>query len=144
MLVLPGLVARFDWAQSRPSLASLVIVAGVFLLAALGQGFLLTLGRRARRHLHSRASRSGDAFFGAVATVAAIAALSFWCVPDFLAVRGGCVLVLMAGYAFAMARPRPVDSSRGSDRCSTAVGSRACSMASVARPSRRLTPRRRR
>lgn len=26
---------------------------------------------------------------------AAIAALSFWCVPDFLAVRGGCVLVLM-------------------------------------------------
>ena len=75
MLVLPGLVARFDWAQSRPSLASLVIVAGVFLLAALGQGFLLTLGRRARRHLHSRASRSGDAFFGAVATVTAAGVL---------------------------------------------------------------------
>ena len=86
MWLLPELLRHWDTMASNGVLRTLVLVLGVFLMAAMGQSIAVALGFRLRGGLRAEPGRLADSVLGAVATVLAVSVL-VWFVAG--AVRGG-------------------------------------------------------
>jgi S1-C subfamily serine protease len=86
MWLLPSVLQNWQWATDHEVLRIVVLVLGVFLLASVGQGVMVAVGRRARSRVRARPLRSLDSLLGSVAVVAAVAML-VWFIAG--AVRGG-------------------------------------------------------
>lgn len=86
MLLLPVLVRGWDYLDDSPVLRAIVLVAGVFVLASIGQTIAIQAGAALRKGIRVRPVQSVDAVLGMVAVVAAVAVL-VWFVAG--AVRGG-------------------------------------------------------
>ena len=86
MWLLPELLRRWDTVDSRAVGRIVVLVFGVFFLAALGQAVAAVVGSRLRRRLEVKPARVADAFLGALACVLAASVL-IWFMAG--AVRGG-------------------------------------------------------
>ncbi|NNM47160.1 MarP family serine protease [Knoellia koreensis] len=81
-------LALNEWAalDNALLLRSVVLIAGVFILASLGQALFVMLGARLRGHLQRRPVRALDAVTGALVVVASAAVL-VWFIAG--ALRGG-------------------------------------------------------
>ena len=86
MWLLPELLRHWDSVDAKAVPRTLVLVFGVFFLAALGQAAAVVLGSRLRRGLRVKPARVVDAGVGALASVLAMSVL-IWFMAD--AVRGG-------------------------------------------------------
>lgn len=86
MWVMPDLLRRWSAVDNNVVLRTLVLILGVFALAALGQGIAVAAGSRMRSGLRQQPGRAADSALGAVATVAAVSVL-VWFLAG--AVRGG-------------------------------------------------------
>jgi S1-C subfamily serine protease len=86
MWLLPQLLRHWDTVDSNVVWRTLVLVLGVFVFAALGQGTAVNVGSRLRSGLHDKPLRLVDSALGAVATVLAVSVL-VWFLAG--AVRGG-------------------------------------------------------
>ncbi len=86
MWLLPTLVQSSQWLTDHEVLRIVVLVFGVFLLASVCQGVMVTAGRRARSRVRAEPLRVLDALFGSVAALVAVSIL-VWFVAG--AVRGG-------------------------------------------------------
>jgi S1-C subfamily serine protease len=86
MWVVPQLLRHWDTVDSNVVWRTLVLVLGVFAVAALGQAIAVTAGSRLRSGLKDRPVRAVDSALGAVATVLAVSVL-VWFLAG--AVRGG-------------------------------------------------------
>ncbi len=75
IVVLPPLVRQSAWLSAQVTLSRVLLVAGVFLLAVLGQRLLLRVGARLRAQLTFGPAKFLDALLGAVASVLAVALL---------------------------------------------------------------------
>ena len=75
MWLLPDLLRNWDTVDSNALSRTLVLVLGVFLLAALGQGSAVAAGSRIRSELRDQPGRVADSVLGAVATVLAVSVL---------------------------------------------------------------------
>src|SRR5664279_5054222 len=75
MWLLPELLRHWDTVDSNVLWRTLVLVLGVFFLAALGQGSAVAAGSRVRSGLQDRPGRVADSVLGAVATVLAVSVL---------------------------------------------------------------------
>ena len=86
MWLLPELLRRWDAVDNNSVWRTLVLVFGVFVLAALGQSIAVSVGSRMRSRLKDKPERLADSALGAVATVLAVSVL-VWFLAG--AVRGG-------------------------------------------------------
>ena len=86
MWLLPELLRRWDAVDNNSVWRTLVLVFGVFVLAALGQSIAVSVGSRLRSRLKDKPERLADSALGAVATVLAVSVL-VWFLAG--AVRGG-------------------------------------------------------
>jgi S1-C subfamily serine protease len=86
MWLLPSLLRRWDGADSSMPWRTVVLVMGVFVLAALGQAVAVLFGSRLRRGLRVKPARMIDSVLGALATVVAVSVL-VWIMAG--AVRAG-------------------------------------------------------
>ncbi len=86
MWLLPGVLRHWDTVDNNALSRTVALIAGVFVLAALGQGIAVSLGSRVRRGLKESSGRIADSVLGAVATVLAVSVL-VWFLAG--AVRGG-------------------------------------------------------
>jgi S1-C subfamily serine protease len=86
MWVLPVMLRHWDTVDNNVVSRTLVLICGVFLFAALGQGIAVSVGARLRSGLKDRPARWLDSALGAVATVVAVSVL-VWFLAG--AVRGG-------------------------------------------------------
>ncbi len=86
MWILPSLLHNSQWVSDREVVRIVFLVLGVFLLASLGQGIMVAVGRRARSRVRARPLRAIDSLLGSVAVVAAVSVL-VWFIAG--AVRGG-------------------------------------------------------
>jgi S1-C subfamily serine protease len=75
MWLLPALLRHWNVVDSYVASRTLLLVLGVFLLAALGQGIAVTAGSRMRSGLKETPGQVADAVLGAVATVLAVSVL---------------------------------------------------------------------
>jgi len=86
MMLLPELLRHWDTVDNNPVLRTLVLVLGVFVVAAIGQSIAVAAGFRLRSGLRDKPGRVADSVLGAVATVLAVSVL-VWFLAG--AVRGG-------------------------------------------------------
>jgi S1-C subfamily serine protease len=86
MWLLPQLLRHWVTVDNNVVWRTLVLVLGVFMVAALGQSIAVGVGYRVRRGLRDKPGRIADAALGAVATVLAVSVL-VWFLAG--AVRGG-------------------------------------------------------
>ncbi len=86
MLLLPELLRHWDTVDNNVLLRTVVLVLGVFLIAAMGQSIAVAMGFRLRSGLRDQPGRVADSVLGAVATVLAVSVL-VWFLAG--AVRGG-------------------------------------------------------
>ncbi len=86
MWLLPTLLQNWQWVNEHEVMRIVVLVFGVFLLASVFQGVMVTIGNRARSHVRAEPLRALDALFGSVAVVVAVSLL-VWFIAG--AVRGG-------------------------------------------------------
>ena len=86
MWVLPALLRHWDAVDNNVVWRTLVLVLGVFVLAALGQSIFVAAGFRMRGGLRDKPGRVADSALGTVATVLAVSVL-VWFLAG--AVRGG-------------------------------------------------------
>lgn len=86
MWLIPELLRHWDTVDSNVLSRTVVLIIGVFVLAALGQGIAVSLGSRMRSGLKEKPERIADSLLGAVATVLAVSVL-VWFLAG--AVRGG-------------------------------------------------------
>jgi S1-C subfamily serine protease len=86
MWLLPELLRHWDTIDNNPLSRTVVLIAGVFALAALGQAMAVGVGSRVRSGLTEKPERVADSALGAVATVLAVSVL-VWFLAG--AVRGG-------------------------------------------------------
>jgi S1-C subfamily serine protease len=86
MWLLPLAVNRWTELDSSPLLRSVVLIAGVFILASIGQALFVQLGGRLRRQLRVKPAQAFDSGLGAVAVVVSAAVL-VWFIAG--ALRGG-------------------------------------------------------
>jgi S1-C subfamily serine protease len=86
MWLLPELLRHWDTIDNNPLSRTVVLIAGVFALAAMGQAMAVGVGSRVRSGLTEKPERVADSALGAVATVLAVSVL-VWFLAG--AVRGG-------------------------------------------------------
>ncbi len=86
MWLLPEVLQRWQGVDDNVLGRTILLVFGVFVLAALGQGIAVGVGSRLRRGLRVRPARVIDSILGALATVMAVSLL-LWFMAG--AVRGG-------------------------------------------------------
>ncbi|NYG06636.1 S1-C subfamily serine protease [Phycicoccus badiiscoriae] len=86
MWLLPLAIGHWAELQASPLLRSVVLIAGVFILASAGQALAVTVGRRLRSQLKIKPVQWFDATAGAVAVVLSAAVL-VWFIAG--ALRGG-------------------------------------------------------
>ena len=86
MWLLPELLRHWDTIDNNAVSRTVVLIAGVFALAALGQAMAVGVGSRVRSGLTEKPERAIDSVLGAVATVLAVSVL-VWFLAG--AVRGG-------------------------------------------------------
>jgi S1-C subfamily serine protease len=86
MWLLPLAIETWGSLDSSPLLRSVVLIAGVFILASTGQALAVLVGGSLRSRLKIRTAQSVDASLGAVAVVVAAAVL-VWFIAG--ALRGG-------------------------------------------------------
>lgn len=75
MWLLPALLRHWNVVDSYVASRTLLLVLGVFLLAAVGQGIAVTAGSRMRSGLKEKPGQVADSVLGAVATVLAVSVL---------------------------------------------------------------------
>lgn len=75
MTVLPGLLALWPWAVNHEAWSRVLLIAGVVVLALVGQRLLVRLGARLRSYLTFGPVKAVDAVLGAAASVLAVALL---------------------------------------------------------------------
>jgi S1-C subfamily serine protease len=75
MSLLPGLLELWPWAAAHETASRLLLIAGVIVLALVGQRLLVRLGDRLRSLVTIGPIRAVDAVLGAVASVLAVALL---------------------------------------------------------------------
>lgn len=73
--LLPLLTGTWEVTRDSVAIRTVVLVGGTFLLASLGQGIGVAIGRRVRRHVHARPARTLDSVLGAAASVVVLSAL---------------------------------------------------------------------
>lgn len=86
MWLLPELLRHWDTVDNSVVLRTVVLVLGVFLIAAMGQSIAVAVGFRVRSGMRDEPGRVADSVLGAVATVLAVSIL-IWFLAG--AVRGG-------------------------------------------------------
>jgi S1-C subfamily serine protease len=86
MWLVPDLLRHWYVVDNNVAARTLLLVLGVFLFAALGQGFAVAAGSRMRSELKDKPGQVVDSVLGAVATVLAVSVL-VWFLAG--AVRGG-------------------------------------------------------
>jgi len=86
MWLLPELLRHWDTVDNNVVSRTVVLIAGVFALAAVGQAMAVGVGSRVRSGLTEKPERAIDSVLGAVATVLAVSVL-VWFLAG--AVRGG-------------------------------------------------------
>ncbi|TQJ49243.1 MarP family serine protease [Phycicoccus sp. SLBN-51] len=86
MWLLPLAIHQWTSLEATPVMRAVVMVAGVFILASIGQAVAVGMGGRLRSHVRARPARAFDSALGAVAVVVSVA-LVIWFVAG--AVRGG-------------------------------------------------------
>ncbi len=86
MWLLPALLQSSQWLTDHEVLRIVVLVFGVFLLASVFQGLMVTVGRRVRSRVRAEPLRVLDSLVGAVAALVAVSILT-WFIAG--AVRGG-------------------------------------------------------
>jgi S1-C subfamily serine protease len=86
MWLLPLAIHQWTSLEATPVMRAVVMVAGVFILASIGQAVAVGLGGRVRSHVRTRPAREFDSVLGAVAVVVSVS-LVIWFVAG--AVRGG-------------------------------------------------------
>jgi S1-C subfamily serine protease len=86
MWLLPLAIHQWTSLEATPVMRAVVLVAGVFVVASIGQALAVGVGGRLRSHLRVRPARAFDSLLGAVAVVASVAVV-VWFVAG--AVRGG-------------------------------------------------------
>jgi len=86
MWLLPELLRHWDTVDNNAVSRTVVLIAGVFVLAAIGQGIAVGVGSQVRSGLTEKPERAIDSVLGAVATVLAVSVL-VWFLAG--AVRGG-------------------------------------------------------
>ncbi|HET6693488.1 MAG TPA: CvpA family protein, partial [Pedococcus sp.] len=86
MWLLPTAIHEWTTLETTPLLRAVVLIAGVFILASIGQALAVGVGGRLRSQLRVRPARAFDAVLGAVAVVIAVSVL-FWFIAG--ALRGG-------------------------------------------------------
>lgn len=86
MWLMPAAIESWAELERSTVLRTVVLIAGVFLLASLGQALAVHVGGRLRSRLRVRPARAFDALLGAVAVVVSVAVL-VWLIAG--ALRGG-------------------------------------------------------
>ena len=86
MWLLPIGIGAWDDLQGSPLLRSVVLIAGVFVLASAGQAIAVTFGGRLRSRLRVKPAQRFDSVLGAVAVVVSASVL-VWFIAG--ALRGG-------------------------------------------------------
>lgn len=86
MWLLPKAIGHWTELESSPLLRSVVLIAGVFILASSGQAVAVAIGGSLRSRLRIKPAQWFDATFGAVAVVLS-AAILVWFIAG--ALRGG-------------------------------------------------------
>jgi len=86
MWLLPELLRHWDTIDNNAVSRTVVLIAGVFVLAAIGQAIAVGVGSQVRSGLTEKPERAIDSALGAVATVLAVSVL-VWFLAG--AVRGG-------------------------------------------------------
>jgi S1-C subfamily serine protease len=86
MWLLPIAIHEWTSLEATPVLRAVVLVAGVFIIASVGQAVAVGVGSRLRSQLRVRPARAFDSVLGAVAVVAAVSVI-VWFIAG--AVRGG-------------------------------------------------------
>jgi S1-C subfamily serine protease len=86
MWLVPHLLEASTVLSSAPLVRSLLLIAGVFILASVGQAIAVYFGSRVRSHLRIKPAQTFDAALGAVAVVVSAAVL-IWFIAG--ALRGG-------------------------------------------------------
>jgi S1-C subfamily serine protease len=86
MWLLPKAIHRWTEFESSPLLRSVVLIAGVFILASAGQAIAVVLGARLRSQLRIKPAQAFDSVLGAVAVVVSASVL-VWFLAG--ALRGG-------------------------------------------------------
>jgi len=89
MAVLPALFAGWGWAGEHVLPSRLLLVGLVFFLASLGQSIAMTTGRRLRRHLRARPAVALDSVLGALASLLAVAVLTWFVAGGLRGVTSG-------------------------------------------------------
>ncbi len=83
LTVLPRLLELWPWAVTNEFASRLLLVAGVFIFALVGQRLLVKVGSRLRSRVTAPPVRAVDAVLGAAASLLAVALL-VWVVADGL------------------------------------------------------------
>ena len=86
MWLLPKAIHQWTEFESSPLLRSIVLVAGVFILASVGQAIAVVLGARLRSQLRIKPAQAFDSVLGAIAVVVSASVL-VWFLAG--ALRGG-------------------------------------------------------
>jgi S1-C subfamily serine protease len=86
MWLVPKALQRWAPLESAPLMRTVILIAGVFILASIGQGIAVTVGGRLRSRLRIKPVQAFDAALGAVAVVLSAAVL-VWFIAG--ALRGG-------------------------------------------------------
>lgn len=86
MWLLPQAIHQWTEFESSPLLRSVVLIAGVFILASVGQAIAVTLGGRLRSQLRIKPAQAFDSVLGAIAVVISASVL-VWFIAG--ALRGG-------------------------------------------------------
>ena len=86
MWLLPTAIHEWTTLEATPLLRAVVLIAGVFIMASVGQAVAVGVGGRLRSQLRIRPAQTFDAVLGAVAVVVAVSVL-FWFIAG--ALRGG-------------------------------------------------------
>jgi S1-C subfamily serine protease len=94
MWLLPALLRNWEAVDKNVAGRTVVLVLGVFVLAALGQAIAVVFGSRLRRGLRDKPARIIDSVLGVVATLMAVSLL-VWFMAG--AVRGGAPAPLAKG-----------------------------------------------
>lgn len=86
MWLLPLAIHEWTSLEATPVMRAVVMVAGVFIVASIGQAVAVGAGGRLRSHVRARPARAFDSVLGAVAVVVSVSVV-IWFVAG--AVRGG-------------------------------------------------------
>lgn len=75
MWLLPSLLGNVDWLVAHELWRVVVLIVAVFVVASIGQGIAVGVGRRMRSRMTVRPVRAVDSVLGAAATVVAVSLL---------------------------------------------------------------------